>query len=141
MIAGERKDEFAPRAEEDLVPRKKVWVTAGAAAVVAVVAIVAANEILRASTRARSPSISAPTVASSQIGIVEQTLLLDSRRGLDKNAADERVLRHFGWSDRAHGVARVPIDRAMDLVADPGFRARAFESGTPRRDTYGRGGP
>lgn len=32
-------------------------------------------------------------------------------------ADKERLLSTYGWVDRAHGVARIPIDRAMALVA------------------------
>ena len=38
--------------------------------------------------------------------------------------AHER-LDGYGWTDQAHGVARVPITRAMTLVAQEGLPARA----------------
>lgn len=31
-------------------------------------------------------------------------------------AADQAALTSYGWNDRAKGVVRIPIDRAMDLV-------------------------
>ena len=34
----------------------------------------------------------------------------------------------YGWTDQAHGVARVPIARAMALVAQEGLPARAVET-------------
>ena len=33
-------------------------------------------------------------------------------------------LEKYGWSDRAHGVARIPIARAMALIASEGLPAR-----------------
>ncbi len=39
--------------------------------------------------------------------------------------AEERVLASYGWLDPQSGVVRIPIDRAMDLVAQRGLPARA----------------
>jgi len=39
--------------------------------------------------------------------------------------AEERVLASYGWLDAQAGVVRIPIDRAMDLVAQRGLPARA----------------
>lgn len=38
--------------------------------------------------------------------------------------AEERILSSYGWVDAKTGVARIPIDRAMDLVAQRGLPAR-----------------
>ncbi|MCI0354722.1 MAG: hypothetical protein L0099_06760 [Acidobacteria bacterium] len=38
--------------------------------------------------------------------------------------AEERILSSYGWVDARTGVARIPIDRAMDLVAQRGLPAR-----------------
>ena len=35
-------------------------------------------------------------------------------------AAEERVLETYGWVDRQRGIARIPIERAMDIVAKRG---------------------
>ncbi|HVU25834.1 MAG TPA: hypothetical protein VHE13_17010 [Opitutus sp.] len=34
-----------------------------------------------------------------------------------QDAAVQRHLHTYGWIDRDHGVVRIPIDRAMDLLA------------------------
>lgn len=40
--------------------------------------------------------------------------------GIDLDARKRRELGEFGWVDRAHGVVRIPLDRALDWVAsDP----------------------
>ena len=52
-----------------------------------------------------------------------------TRRGLDANDVDRNNLKRWGWADRAHGVARIPIDSAMDLAADPDF-VRRMQTGT-----------
>src|SRR5690348_11493526 len=47
-------------------------------------------------------------------------------------AAEQAKLTSYRWVDRSAGVAAIPIDRAMDLVAHQGLPAR---SGSSVRDT------
>lgn len=49
-------------------------------------------------------------------GTVERTLVLATKRGIDEREAQRRDLATWGWVDRDAGVARIPIDRAIDLV-------------------------
>lgn len=37
---------------------------------------------------------------------------------------EEEQLTSYGWVDREHGVVRIPIERAMKLVAERGLPAR-----------------
>ena len=39
-------------------------------------------------------------------------------------AEEDRVLNSYGWIDRQKGVVRVPIDRAIDLLAQHGLPSR-----------------
>jgi hypothetical protein len=96
------------------------WVALGAAVFVALIAVGAI--VARAATRgfARDDAPAPPAPTSSQIGIVEQTPAGEARRGLDRRDEQRRALERYGWVDRGRGVARIPIDRAMDLVADGG---------------------
>jgi hypothetical protein len=41
--------------------------------------------------------------------------------------AEERILASYGWVDAKAGVARIPIERAMDLVAQRGLPARVVK--------------
>lgn len=41
------------------------------------------------------------------------------------HAAERRVLGSYGWVDRARGLVRLPIERAMDVLAARGLPARA----------------
>ena len=43
--------------------------------------------------------------------------------------AEERILASYGWVDPQAGVARIPIERAMDLLAQRGLPARAEAKG------------
>jgi hypothetical protein len=36
-------------------------------------------------------------------------------------AAERERLEHFGWIDRANGVVRIPVARAMQLLAERGI--------------------
>jgi hypothetical protein len=37
---------------------------------------------------------------------------------------EENKLNSYGWVDRQHGIARIPIERAMDLIAQRGLPTR-----------------
>jgi hypothetical protein len=43
-------------------------------------------------------------------------------------AAEEAKLNGYAWIDRKSGIVRIPIDRAMDLLAERGLPARGPES-------------
>lgn len=40
-------------------------------------------------------------------------------------AAEDQVLTSYGWVDRKKGLVRIPIDRAIDLLAQRGLPGRA----------------
>jgi len=40
----------------------------------------------------------------------------------DLHAAEDAALGRYGWADREAGVVRIPIERAIDLVAEKGVR-------------------
>lgn len=42
----------------------------------------------------------------------------------DIRAAEEKEINSYGYVDQAHGVVRIPIDRAMDLIAQRGLPPR-----------------
>jgi len=42
----------------------------------------------------------------------------------DMRAAEEQILHGYGWVDQANGVTRIPIDRAMELLAQRGLPTR-----------------
>ncbi len=70
-------------------------------------------------------------VAPPTIGMIEQTLLDDPPRGVDKRAAQEERLKGYGWVDRANGVAHIPIGRAIDLMIDQYAGDAAVDGGAP----------
>ena len=48
----------------------------------------------------------------------------------DVRSAEEQILNGYGWIDRDKGVVRIPIDRAMDILAQRGLPARPPAQGT-----------
>jgi hypothetical protein len=46
----------------------------------------------------------------------------------EMRAAEDKVLHNYAWLDQANGIVRIPIDHAIDLVAQRGLPARK-ESG------------
>jgi hypothetical protein len=136
MRAVERQEEFAPRVERDRVPPKAFWWTCAVTVTIVVASVFISSRLLRSWIRLVPEGAPGPAHADAQIGLVEQTLILTTRRGLDQQARQREGLRHFGWVDRQNGIAEIPIDRAMDLVADPAFMRRSsrpdiLAGGTP----------
>lgn len=46
----------------------------------------------------------------------------------EMRAAEEKILSTYGWVNTEVGIARIPIDRAIDLLAERGLPARALEA-------------
>ncbi len=44
-------------------------------------------------------------------------------------AEEDSVLQTYGWVDKGRGIVRVPIERAMEIVAQRGLPARAAAGG------------
>ena len=45
-------------------------------------------------------------------------------------AAEDEVLNHYAWLDKQAGTVRIPIQRAIDLLADRGLPSRTSGGGT-----------
>jgi len=48
---------------------------------------------------------------------------IPGRELLEMRAAEDAALHSYGWVDRRAGIVRIPIDRAMELVAKRGLPA------------------
>ncbi len=128
-MSAHAQDELEPDVEEDAISGAAFWRTAGAAIVTAIIAICVARELLHLWARGRTPLYSAPPPAApAELGIVEQSLIMETRRGLDEKEQQRESLRHYGWADAQHRFAKIPIERAMDLAANPDFMRRAFDT-------------
>lgn len=94
--------------------------------------------------QARPPAAEPP----SALGVVQPTppaprLQTDPEADWQELQATEQALLHtYGWADKAAGKVRIPIDRAMDLVAQRGLpvapgSTRQFDDRTPNLDSTG----
>jgi hypothetical protein len=62
----------------------------------------------------------------------EPRLQTDPHRDLrELVGAENAVLESYGWVDREAGIARIPISRAMELLAERGLPARQSGGETP----------
>jgi hypothetical protein len=59
-----------------------------------------------------------PAASAFAPGTPEQTAFAHSGRGLELRTQQERRLSSYGWVDREAGIARIPIERAIDLRAE-----------------------
>ncbi len=113
---------FAVHQEDDEIPSSRVAVAAGAWMSFAAVGVVVAGAILVAVSGALRPAAPAsdagegPLPAGRTISGVEQTPILDWKAGIDLRERQRAELEVWGWADRDGGVARIPIDQAIDVV-------------------------
>jgi hypothetical protein len=66
-----------------------------------------------------------------------QTYPFDDIKALRKEEA--QLIDHYGWVDKNAGTVRIPVTRAMDLLAERGLPHRA-ESGEAPAPQQGEGG-
>lgn len=64
-------------------------------------------------------------VAESEHDIQEMVLAPESATLRELRAHEDGILHSFGVIDNARGQYRIPIERAMELVADEAFRNRS----------------
>lgn len=103
-------------------PAMVVLTAGGLAACLVLVLVVAAwitqhhSEVHRATNTADLSFTHGP---QAQTGI--------ARDWIEQDAAVREHLQTYGWTDRAAGVARIPIDRAMDVLSQE-------TEGAPRKE-------
>jgi hypothetical protein len=111
------------RSEEDRISTPRIL----AVGIGSLVAFVLSSWIVlvyfRHEMSAATPPPIPQEIGRSKIGMVEQQLFESARRGASDREVRLERLRSFGWVDRGQGVAHIPIDQAMDLVAK-GVRAK-----------------
>jgi hypothetical protein len=107
----------AVRTEEDHVSTRTIlWVGVGSL-LLFLLAGMAAGVYLRMRQAERGALAATPEAGSSKIGLAEQDFFDVAVRGTRENARKRARLSSYGWVDRNAGVVHLPIERAMDLVA------------------------
>jgi hypothetical protein len=122
------------RSEEDRISSGRVVAVGVASLVVFFLASLAAVGYLRL-RQSEHPKVPMPAeLGQSKIAMVEQDMFDVAVRGARDRARKRERLGSYGWVDREAGVAHMPIERAMDLVAKgvrPPAAPRGAEAAPP----------
>jgi hypothetical protein len=129
-LAGHGGGHGGARSEADQVPGARIVLVGVGALLVFLVGSLLTVGYLKAREVAHGPLPVPEEMGSSKIGLVEQQLFSLVERGERLRAAQLQRLGSTGWVDRKAGVAHIPIDEAMRLVA-AGARPSGSEPGTP----------
>ncbi|MGH7284366.1 MAG: hypothetical protein ACRELY_22795 [Polyangiaceae bacterium] len=86
---------------------------------IAVLSVVAGVLGVLVSRALDSPQAShAPERAPETIGMLEQSPIESTERGIAMREDQEASLRGYRWRDRDAGVAEIPIERAMQIIEE-----------------------
>jgi hypothetical protein len=105
------------RAEEDRIHTPVIVGVGIGSLVVFLLAGAAAVGYLKLRQGEHPPILIPPEAGQSKVGMVEQDLFDVANRG-ERDVAQRRAkLGSYGWVDREKGIVHLPIERAMELVA------------------------
>lgn len=82
---------------------------------------------------ASQPSTYPPpsSLAASRETFTGPHLLVDQALEMEKlRVSEESLLNSYDWVDRDHGIVRIPIDRAIELLAQRGIPTNDVQQGT-----------
>ena len=81
---------------------------------------------------AHFPGGAANRITTERISAPEPKLQGDPASDLTRfRAHEDKTLTSYGWVDRAAGIVRIPIERAMELIAERGLPATQATGKTP----------
>jgi hypothetical protein len=130
------EDLAAGHETSDANARAIVLVGAGLAAVL--VAVFVAASLLVAPYAQRPLSLSSPpglAALPTPPDLPSPRLQTEPGQELSRyRAQQEQILHGYGWVDRSNGVVRIPIERAIDLLAQRGLPSRPPEQARQFRD-------
>jgi hypothetical protein len=118
------------RSEDDHVPSLTLVKVGVGALLIFFLGGLAAVSYLRAKQDEAGPAVIPPEIGQSKIGLVEQQQFGLVARGERARATQLKRLGSYGWVDEKAGVAHIPIDLAMRLVAE-GVRPAGAGSAAP----------
>ena len=131
--------DFPVEQQPDVVSGRIVTRVLFAAIVIAVISVVIEGVMLKEQRGTIGARDSSPAVAPTQIQAIHQTPIERERHGLELREAQQKTLEKYGWVDRERGLARIPIDRAIDLVVTQSSAAPPVVPAGPAPS--GSGGP
>ena len=72
-----------------------------------------------------------PRLAGEREATPEPRLQVDAQNELRRlRVAEDAALNNYGWVDKEAGVVKIPVDRAMEILAKKGLPARKQEAKT-----------
>ncbi len=95
-----------------------VWSIVGTIAGVEIARLLWHHDLRSLGNVARTPSYP----VSETVGGIEQVPITGPARGGARVDESLKALSRYGWVDREHGVAQIPIERAMQWLADDAQR-------------------
>ena len=109
-------EQFPVQQERDVVRAGRLVAIAALTVLVGALGVLAARLLSpRAQGQAPPRTASGPAF---QAGTPERSLIERSERGLALQAEQRAKLGHYGWVNRDAGLARIPIERAIDLTVE-----------------------
>ena len=120
MTESSRRD-FEVHQEDDVVASRSLVRLGVVSVLVGAIGALAAGLLVVARVGALKPSFAGstgPRPASREPSQAEQTPIGGTGVGEALRDRQRHELESWGWVDREAGIARIPIDRAMDLVVE-----------------------
>jgi hypothetical protein len=79
----------------------------------------------------RDPKVSPLAGAESQLPPEPRLLVKEHDALVSARKEEEELLDTYGWVDKERGIVRIPIARAMELVAKEGLQSRPSPGNSP----------
>jgi hypothetical protein len=86
-------------------------------------------EVLARHAARTDPKVSPLAVTESKVRPEPRLLEREHDDLTSVRREEDQVLHGYDWVDKAHGVVRIPIDRAMELIAKEGLPSRPARKG------------
>ncbi|MFL6514585.1 MAG: hypothetical protein ACJ8M1_06125 [Chthoniobacterales bacterium] len=113
----------------DVNVRAVVWFGIGLVVTAIVIHLALAGLFRVFAKQYPSPDPPSRIVLQPRVLAPEPRLQANPVEDLDQfRAAEEEKLSSYGWVDQQHGIARIPIERAMDLIVQRGLPTRGAGS-------------
>jgi hypothetical protein len=114
--------------EESDVSARPITISAAAIAAICAAAIVAMLVLFNLLARFQAAQTAAPSPLAASYGLKEPPeprLQTDPRQDLlDLRARDGAAIGAYAWADKQAGIVRIPVERAIALLAERGLPAR-----------------
>ena len=112
-----------PRHEPDTINIRYVVVTGVGLAITLLLASCVAYGLYYEVSRKNPKSIEPPSFVKRDMKSMGPQLNAEQWRTLDGlRRAEEKLLEGYGWIDEKNGIARIPIDRAIEILSENGLQ-------------------